>query len=138
MGSSMPNMDDLDRRIRQRVDAFVEELTELIREAALESVKEALGGAAKGSAPKPKRAPRAVAKKAAGGKRSAAELARFEQAIVELVQKNPGTRADQIAKTLGVATKDVALPMKKLMSRGELSSEGQRRATRYYPGTKKR
>ena len=38
-------MNDLERRIRDRVDAFVEELTDLIRQAALESVKEALGSA---------------------------------------------------------------------------------------------
>ena len=88
-------MNDLERRIRDRVDAFVEELTDLIRQAALESVKEALGSA---ESPPPrakqKRTGRVVGKKRSGGKRSAEELARSEGAIATFVAKHPGARAE--------------------------------------------
>ena len=69
--------------------------------------------------------------------RSAEELARSEGAIATFVAKHPGARADQIAREMGVPTKDLALPIKKLLSRGELSTQGQKRATRYFAGKKR-
>ena len=36
---------NIDAQLRQRVDAFVNEMSDLIRQAALEAVSEALGGA---------------------------------------------------------------------------------------------
>ncbi len=49
------------------------------------------------------------------------------------IQANPGLRVEQIGRTLGAATKDLTLPLKKLLSQRMVRSEGQRRATRYFP-----
>jgi hypothetical protein len=49
------------------------------------------------------------------------------------IQANPGLRVEQIGRTLGAATKDLTLPLKKLLSQRLVRSEGQRRATRYFP-----
>lgn len=49
---------DYDREVRECVERFVAEMSELVRRAALESVNEAMGG------PAPKRAPKATPKRA--------------------------------------------------------------------------
>lgn len=139
-------MSDIDQSIRQRVDHFVADLTELIRQAALESVSAALGtqptsvrgrsstarsGAASSKTSSPRgRGATFSAKK--GARRTAGELEKQGATLISIVQKNPGIRADQIAKTLGVATRDLALPIKKLLEDKAISKKGQRRATAYY------
>ncbi len=124
-------MNDLDRRIRARIDAFVEELSELVRQAALAAVSEALGGAAKPRAEGRGKTPR-PAKRAKGAKRSAGELESLSERVLEFVSENPGQGAQQIARELGLGTKDLVLPMKKLLATGSVVSKGQRRATKYF------
>ncbi len=128
-------MSDLERRIQKRVDAFVDEITGLIREAALESVRDALGGKP-ANTKSPRRARSAKAK--SGGKRSAAELEGAAQAVLSFVADNAGSRADQIARALGTTTKELQLPMRKLVQAGELTTKGQKRATSYFVGKPRR
>lgn len=129
-------MTDLDRQIRARVEAFVEELTVLVRKAALEAVSGALGGRSAAS-PKPKAAPKAARPgRSKGQKRSSGELEKLTASISAYVAQNPGSGAREIARELGVTTKDLVLPIKKLMTDSVLSSKGQKRATKYYRGKK--
>jgi hypothetical protein len=124
---------DLDRAIRQRVEDFVQEMTELVRQAALESVSAALGTPGAGPA-KGKSAKRAsagfVAKR--GGKRTAQELEQQGSALVTMIRQTPGIRADQLAKAMGVMTRDLALPIKKLLADKAITKKGQKRATAYF------
>lgn len=53
--------------------------------------------------------------------------------LVEYIRKNPGVRVEQIKKELGVSTKELALPLRKLVSEGVLRTEGLKRATSYHP-----
>jgi predicted transcriptional regulator len=53
------------------------------------------------------------------------------------VKNNPGLRIEQINKQLGTTTKDLALPIRKLISDGVVSAKGQKRSTTYFPGRKK-
>jgi len=126
---------ELDRAIRQRVEDFVQDMTELVRQAALESVSAALGTSpAAGSASRgrgPKRSSAGFATKQ-GGKRTARELEQQGTALVSLIRQTPGIRADQLAKALGVMTRDLALPIKKLLAGKTISKKGQKRATAYY------
>jgi hypothetical protein len=69
----------------------------------------------------------------AGNRRSPEEIDRAAQALLSEIQSNPGLRVEQIGRALGAATKDLSLPLKKLLSQRMVRSEGQRRATRYFP-----
>lgn len=127
-------MTDLDRAIRQRVEDFVQEMTELVRQAALESVSAALGtpGAAspKARTGGKRAAAGFVAKR--GGKRTAKELEQQGGALVNMIRQTPGIRADQLAKAMGVETRDLALPIKKLLADKTITKKGQKRATAYF------
>lgn len=133
---------NVEEQIRARVDAFVAELSELVRQAALERLTDAFGAdavsagrAAKGKRGKaPGRAP-ALSKK--GGKRTAKELEAFSDRILATIKAQPGIRADQIAAALGLVTRDVVLPIKKLLTQKAVTKKGQKRATAYFPGRSK-
>lgn len=126
-------MNDVDRQIRDRVESFVAELTDLVRQAALESVSEVLGGQAVpglarrrgGRPPRPRMRRR-------GGKRSPEEIEATTHRVLEYVRQNPGHGVEQMAMDLATNTKDLTLPIKKLLGNGDLLTEGQKRATKYY------
>ncbi len=126
-------MNDVDRQIRDRVEAFVSELTDLIRQAALESVSEVLGGQAVPAVGSRRggRPPRSRSRRR-GGKRSPEEIDATTHRVLEYVQQNPGHGVEQMAMDLAANTKDLTLPIKKLLSNGDLLTEGQKRATKYY------
>ena len=50
------------------------------------------------------------------------------------VRTNPGQGIEAIGKAIGFATAELARPMKKLVQRGAVRTEGEKRATKYYPG----
>ena len=170
----MPNIDD---EIRAKTEAFVANLTVLVRRAALESVSAALGGSASSAsvaapaqaAPKRGRGrPRKVAsvpaakaptaakppvsaraaaapatkapvskkvvapKRASGEKRPPAELAKLTEKLGEYIKGHPGLRIEPIGKALGAPTKELNLPIKKLLALKRIRSEGHKRATEYF------
>jgi hypothetical protein len=135
--------------LRARTDAFVSDLSELIRKAAFEAVHEALGAGVKGaSAPRasrgrgraakkmtePKTATQTrAAKRAPGQKRDPQELKKLVERLAAHIKANPGQRIEEINKALGVPTKDLALPVKKLLAGKRISTKGQKRSTTYFP-----
>lgn len=161
----MLNIDD---EIRAQTEAFANDLADLVRRAALESVSSALGGAnatlttpgrpkqvvsapvtrAPAPAMKPvasrtpvKAAPASkapVSRKAAapkrpfGAKRPPAELAKLTEKLGDFIQSHPGLRIEAISKALGAPTKDLNLPVKKLIAAKKIRSEGHKRATEYF------
>ena len=48
------------------------------------------------------------------------------------VQKNPGQRIEQLADGMGISTRELNLPVKKLLAAKKLSTKGQKRATTYF------
>lgn len=131
-------MNDIENLIRERVDAFVADLSELIRQAAMERLSDALGApmtssrgrrASSGGPSAEKRGRRSK-----GQKRAPAEMDKLVKAIVAAVQAQPGIRADQIAQSLSLQTRDTSLPIKKLLADKVLVKKGQKRATQYFPG----
>jgi hypothetical protein len=137
----VPNFEQM---ISQRVQAFVTEITELARQQALETLSSALVAGGRGRPGRPKNGhvgqPARVTGRRGGGRdrggnrRSPEEIDRASQALLSEIQSNPGLRVEQIGRALGAATKDLTLPLKKLLSQKMVRSEGQRRATRYFPG----
>jgi hypothetical protein len=85
--------------------------------------------AAKAAAPK-KPAP---AKRPSGAKRPPAELAKLTEKLGEYIKAHPGLRIEPIGKALNIATKELTLPVKKLLAAKKIRSEGQKRATEYFP-----
>jgi len=135
-------MSDVNRRIQLRINAFAAELTRLVRDAAVQAVEEALrlatwqkrAAAATAKASTGKAAAAAAGKRSV--KRSAAQVEGISRRLLEHVQKNPGQGIEAIARGLSVSTRTLALPVRKLLAAGKITSSGQKRATRYFPASK--
>ncbi len=123
-------MSDLERRLRARVEAFVGELTEIVREEALEEVANALGAATTRvrQAAKPPKSARGRAPK-----RTQDDLSALEAKIIKHVGKNPGSGAREIAQAFGLTTADITLPLRRLVVGRKLRTKGQKRGTQYHP-----
>jgi hypothetical protein len=152
-------MSDHEIELRTRVDAFVNELSALIRRQALEAVEEVLQKGAAHAAPsvptapkrgrptkaavaarakaggKPAPAPKPIpaSKRKAGEKRTPQELAHIVEQTYNYIKSNPNQGVEQIAKALGTSTKELTLPIRKLLVDKKVGSKGQKRATRYFP-----
>lgn len=115
-------------QIRARVDAFVGELSGLIREAALEAVHEALSRDAAGMTPM-RRKPGRPAKKA--GRRSSAA---FDAAtVLAAIKADPGTRTEIIAKGLGTDSKALKPAIDELVETKQIVRKGKARGTTLHP-----
>ena len=57
--------------------------------------------------------------------------------LLTYVQSNPGQRLEEIGVGLGTSTKGLKGPIARLVRDGLLRTEGQRRGTRYHPGSGK-
>jgi hypothetical protein len=127
-------MANLQTDIQRLVDGFVAQVTELARRAAMDTLETALGrggrgnggGAARGNG----------RGRGRGAKRTADELEQLQHDFLAFVGKNPGLRIEQINKQLGTSTKDLALPIRKLVAEGLLKVKGKKRSTTYFPGGK--
>lgn len=141
----MPTVKD---QIRERVEAFAADIAELIRASAMETVAAALGegvvgggrggrggrGGGRVAAGRPARgASRAVASRAKGAKRPPGEIETLTGELASYIKSNPGQRIEQIAKGIGTSTKELTLPVKKLLAKKAIKTRGQKRATQYFP-----
>ena len=128
----MPNA-DFNQQIRDSIEAFVEELSVLVRAAALQSVTEVFGSG--GSGGRRGRGAAAIGglRRAKGEKRSPQALSQLVGRLQAEIKAKPGLRMEQIAKALGSSTKDLALPAKKLIAEKKIKTKGERRATKYFP-----
>jgi len=127
---------NFNQEIRDVIESFVEELSALVRTAALQSVTNAFGGGAaggrRGRAPRMGKGP-AAASRAKGEKRSPQALLQLVSRLQAEIKGKPGLRMEQIAKALNSSTKELALPAKKLIAEKKIKTKGERRATKYFP-----
>ncbi len=129
-------MNGLNSQIRDRIDAFVQELSELIRKAAVDSVTKALdadGELAPAIRVRPAKGLAGSGLRERGGKRTPDEIANTTRTVLKFVEANPGQGVEQIAKALALPTKELTLPIKKLIAAKQITTEGQKRATKYFP-----
>ena len=136
-------MSDFQNEMNRAVQGFVAQITELAHRAAIDTLESAFGGRGARGAPAATAAltpnlgrvgrPRG----GRGAKRSQEDLEALSERFGSFVKANPGLRIEQINKQLGTTTKDLALPIRKLISDGLISVKGQKRSTTYYPGKKK-
>ena len=61
------------------------------------------------------------------------QLAQITEQVYNYIKSNPGQGVEQIAKALATSTKELTLPIRKLLTDKKISSKGQKRATRYSP-----
>ena len=135
-------MSDFQSEMNRTVQGFVAQISELARRAAIDTLESAFGargGRAAGTraasaimAPAPVGRPRG----GRGAKRTAADLEELSTKFVSFVKAHPGLRIEQINKELGTTTKDLALPIRKLISDRMISAKGNKRSTTYFPGKK--
>jgi hypothetical protein len=134
-------MSDFQNEMNHAVQGFVAQIAELARRAALDTLESAFGGRG-GRNGAGRTAVVAVAGAARAGrprggrgvKRTAADLEMLSEKFASFVKANPGLRIEQINKELGTTTKDLALPIRKLIADGKVGVKGQKRSTTYFPG----
>ncbi len=132
----------IDTALRARIDSFTSEISALVRASALEAVHQALGGTlatapakrgpgrpAKSGVPSPIAVPK---RRGRPSKRTPEDVAKMGEAVVAYVAKNPGQSVEQIGKALGQKTKELALPIIRMIEAKKLRTTGERRGTRYF------
>jgi hypothetical protein len=137
-------MSDFQNEMNQAVQGFVAQLTELARRAAMDTLESAFGsrsGRASGSrgavaATTGGVAPVGRPRGGRGAKRTAEDLEALSSKFASFVKSHPGLRIEHINKELGTTTKDLALPIRKLIADGLISAKGKKRSTAYFPGRK--
>jgi hypothetical protein len=137
-------MSEFQTEMNRVVQGFVAQITELARRAAIDTLESAFGGRL-GRGAAPAAATMATAsfgrvgrpRGGRGAKRTSADLEALSDRFASFVKANPGLRIEQINKQLGTTTKDLALPIRKLISEGVISAKGQKRSTTYFAGKKK-
>jgi hypothetical protein len=139
----------IDTAIRSQIDQFLTSISQLVRQAAVEAVKDALGGTdgrvaapARRGPGRPRKVARATAapKAAKPGKRvrrSAEDVEQVASQVLAYVQGNPGQRLEEIGRGLKVDTAGLKKPIQVLIATGRLRTEGQKRGTKYLPGSGK-
>jgi hypothetical protein len=137
----------LDTEIRSRIDSFLADIATLVRQSAVEAVRGALGEDS-GNGQAPRRGPGRPAGSGAGArvqrkagrrggtraKRSTEEVDQMADRLAEYVASNPGQGAEEIAKGMGITTKELKLPVVKLLGSRRLKTTGQKRGTKYFAG----
>jgi hypothetical protein len=140
-------MSDFQNEMNRAVQGFVAQITELARRAAIDTLESAFGGrparsGAPAAVPAAAIATASIARVGRprggrGAKRSPSDLEALSERFATFVKASPGLRIEQINKQLGTTTKDLALPIRKLISDGVINAKGQKRSTTYFPGKRK-
>jgi len=135
-------MSDFQTEMNRTVQDFVAQISELARRAAINTLESAFDG--KGGRRGAAAALVALASNGRvgrprggrGAKRTASDLEALSQQFASFVKSHPGLRIEQINKELGTSTKDLALPIRKLVSSGAITTKGKKRSTTYFAGKK--
>jgi hypothetical protein len=142
-------------KIRLCVNDFVTVLSDLVREATVAEIVEAVKRSAERPSARPaaavaqprqardargvagrKPGPQAKAPIAAarGGQQRTPELlAQLMGRVHGHINANPGLSVGAIAVSLGTATKELSLVLRKLLDEKKVVSKGKKRGTRYFP-----
>ncbi len=127
---------NLEQQIRTRISSFSDELASLVKQAALESVQSALGAPAHRGPGRPRtvKAPSAAktARSAAGGKRTSEQIDALAGKLLTAVRSKQGQTIEQIGKGLSIHTKELKLPVLKLLEGKQIKTTGQKRGTKYF------
>jgi hypothetical protein len=157
-------MSNTEDEIRSTIEDFAADVAAIVRRTALHAIASALGtpsvaapartvaapvkrGRPASSAvsvparpPGTSRAPsvkpsaKKTIERAPGEKRPPAELAKLVGRLGDYIKEHPGLRMEALGRALGKPTRELNLPIKKLLAAKRIRSQGQKRATEYFPG----
>jgi uncharacterized Zn finger protein len=117
-------------------DVFGIEIRQLpVRSAAQVTAPQAKPNAARPSR-EPKKSPHAATRARKRGlaakRRSASDVAEATALVLAFLRSHPGMGVEVIGESLGLSTKQLRLPLKKLIALGSVGSAGVKRATKYF------
>ncbi len=115
-------MKTIQTRIDEHVDAFVGNLQQLVREAAVEAVSRKVGAQR-----------RAKPRRAAASRRSTEEIAALTEALYTAICAQPGELMSTISAAMSRSARELALCAHRLIAEGRVRKTGQRQHTRYFP-----
>jgi hypothetical protein len=143
-------MSTLRNTIESLASQFAASVLDALRSASIDELADVAGAGVRGAATRrgPGR-PRSDASESAAaaaprrrgrggrlGRRSAGDITRMVQSIVDVLQKNAsGLRAEQMRENLGVEAKELPRPLAEALASGKVTKTGQKRATTYFAGT---
>jgi hypothetical protein len=130
-------MSDFQTEMNRVVGEFVAAITELAKRAAIDTLESALGGGGKRGSISLSLG-RGGGGRRRGAKRTSSDLDQLGEDFHSFVSKHPGMRIEQINKQLSTTTKDLALPIRKMIADGSLKTKGEKRSTMYFAGEKKK
>lgn len=128
--------------IQTRIASFVVELEQLVRRAAIEAVSDALGpttgrsastAAALGRESTPAAATQAPSRRRKGAKRDPKAIDALTERLAAFIKANAGKRVEEIGRALSTPTKELALPIVRLLANKTIKKSGQKRSTKYFP-----
>ena len=124
----------IEDRTNQIVDAFLAKIADLARRAAIDTLGATFGrnGTARAVTPM-KPVGRPIGSRTR--KRRDSELNALSEKFAGFVRHHPGLRIEQINRNLGTTTKELALPIRRLVAAGVIHTKHQKRATTYFSGT---
>ncbi|HEX7701780.1 MAG TPA: hypothetical protein VF403_13675 [Kofleriaceae bacterium] len=131
-------MSDFQTEMNRVVGEFVAAITELAKRAAIDTLESALGGGGKRGGGLSLGRGGGGGSRRRGAKRTSSDLDQLGEDFHSFVSKHPGMRIEQINKQLNTTTKDLALPIRKMISDGSLKTKGEKRSTMYFAGEKKK
>ncbi len=130
-------MSDFQTEMNRVVADFVAQVTELAKRVAIDTLEGALGGRPSNRGGSSYSARGGTGGRRKGAKRTASDLDKLGDDFYSFVSKHPGMRIEQINKQLDTTTKDLALPIRKMIGEGSLKTKGEKRSTTYFAGAKK-
>lgn len=124
--------EELTAQIERAVRGYLVEVQRAAQEAVARAFSEA--GASPGATSARRRgAPAKSGKSAPRRYRSAAEIARVQEALEAAVRQFPGTSLSTLAEELQVPMRKLQIPMGHLKRAGRVRAVGERHLTRYFP-----
>jgi hypothetical protein len=131
-------MTNLQQSIEEQVGAFVRNINELVRRAAIDALERAIIVRTVGVAEvRPKRRNASNGKGKQGGKpappREPAELEALTERLYEAIASHPGESMAVLAPVVGCPVKQLRVSIDRLLTQERVKKAGERRSTRYFP-----
>jgi hypothetical protein len=121
-------------QISKATQVFINQVHDLTRQAVTSTLEAAMGAGPTTAVLSPQRARASVGTRGKGTKRTPEDLEQLSSQFTDFVRAHPGLRIEQINRDLGTSTHDLALPIRKLIASGAISTKGAKRSTTYFAG----